>query len=62
MPTLNPEDEANSDAPLVPDLRATNRPRTADMTDLETAQRELRWIRARLADVERRLEPEEGRR
>jgi len=52
---MHPEDEANSDAPLVPDMRATNRPATAEMTDLESAQREIRWIRARLADVESRL-------
>ena len=55
MPMMHPEDEANSDAPLVPDMRATNRPATAEMTDLESAQREIRWIRARLADVESRL-------
>lgn len=60
-PMTPQNDEANSDAPLVPDLRATNRPRTSQLTDLETAQRELRWIRARLADVERRLAPEEER-
>ena len=33
MPMMHPEDEANTDAPLVPDLRGTNRdPTTAPPT------------------------------
>lgn len=59
MSMMHPEDEANTDAPLVPDLRATNCP--SDHTDLETARREIRWIRSRLTDLEHRLTLEDSR-
>jgi len=75
MPMMHPEDEANSDAPLVPDIRPRNRPQTTDRPtgttrpeprgrrttrrDHEPLQRELAAIRARLSNIEARLS--EGR-
>lgn len=43
---MRPDDEANTDAPLVPDLRPTNRDATT--LDDETIRRELRELRSRI--------------
>lgn len=65
MPMMHPEDEANSDAPLVPDVRRRNRIQTAphDRTDrirreIEPLRRELATIRSRIDDIETRLTEE----
>lgn len=46
-----PDDETLTDAPLVPDLRPTNR-QTIDRRDADRIRRELRRLRSRIDDLE----------
>jgi hypothetical protein len=55
MPMMHPEDEANTDAPLVPQIHAPNRPMLADGGDEETIRREIRELRSRIDDLEANL-------
>jgi len=52
MPMMHPEDEANTDAPLVPQIRTPNRPALADGGDAESIRREIRELRSRIDDLE----------
>ena len=63
MPMMHPEDEANTDAPLVPQIRTPNRPTTtttrdgtstttASSRDPEAIRREIRELRSRLDAIE----------
>ena len=52
MPMMHPEDEANSDAPLVPQIGTPNRPTITDGGDAESLRREIRELRSRIDDLE----------
>ena len=62
MPMMHPEDDANTDAPLVPQIRTPNRPTTttrdggstttATPRDPETIRWEIRRLRSRLDAIE----------
>lgn len=54
-PMMHPEDEANSDAPLVPRIRTPNRPTIADGGDADSIRREIRELRSRVDDLEANL-------
>ena len=56
MPMMHPEDEANTDAPLVPQIRTPNRPTIADGGDTEPIRREIRELRSRIDDLEADLD------
>ena len=56
MPMMHPEDEANTDAPLVPQIQTPNRPTIADGGDTETIRREIRELRSRIDDLEADLD------
>lgn len=51
-PMMHPDDEANSDAPLVPRIQTPNRPTFTAGSDAESLRRELRELRARVDDLE----------
>lgn len=52
MTMMHPEDEANGDAPLVPQVQTPNRPTLADGGDAESIRREIRELRSRIDDLE----------
>ena len=62
MPMMHPEDDANTDAPLVPQIRTPNRQTTtardgastttAQSRDPETIRREISELRSRLDAIE----------
>ena len=49
---MNPDDESNPDAPVVPDLRKRNPEQSSDAGDSESILEELRALRERLEDLE----------
>ena len=56
MPMMHPEDEANGDAPLVPQVQTPNRPTMTDGGDAESIRREIRELRSRIDDLEADLD------
>ena len=59
MPMMHPEDEANTDAPLVPMIQTPNRPPTrteTDQRDAASIRRELEELRSRIDDLESNLQ------